>query len=152
MAEIADRDVSLKLLRGFTPLQRVLLATAGTLQGTLSAFFGAPVTIDLVRQDETDGCIRREVDLVCAAKRIAVAHAMTEAQVTDPEITRLLLEGQIGLGQISALLGVPVSFALDQVGRELSAFWRVYRLWGEGFSYRIREEFPQALYYLGERY
>jgi hypothetical protein len=37
MAEIVDRDVVLKMLRGFTPLQRVLLATAGTPQGMLSA-------------------------------------------------------------------------------------------------------------------
>ena len=86
MAEIVDRDVVLKMLRGFTPLQRVLLATAGTLQGTLSAFFGTPVTIGLVHQDEIDGRIVREVDLVCAATTIAVGHAMTEAQVTDPDI------------------------------------------------------------------
>jgi hypothetical protein len=149
MAEIVDRDVVLKMLRGFTSLQRVLLATAGTLQGALSAFFGTPVTIELVHQYETDGRVLREVDLVCAARKIAVGHAMTEAQVTDPDIRRLLLEGEMGLGQISALLGTPVSFALDQTGRQPRSFWRVYRLWGEGFSYRIREVFPEFLY-LGE--
>src|SRR5260370_29270469 len=146
MAETVDRDVVLEMLRGFTPLQRVLLTTAGTLQGTLSAFFGTPVTIELVRQRETKGCILREVDLVCAATKFAVGHAMTEAQVTDPDIRPLLLEGAMGLAQISALLGAPVSFALDQTGRQTGAFWRVYRLWGEGFSYRIREAFPELLY------
>jgi hypothetical protein len=98
MAEIVDRDVVLTMLRGFTPLQRVLLATAGTLQGTLSAFFGTPVTIELVHQHETDGRIFREVDLVCAAKKIAVGHAMTEAQITSPEIRRLLVEGEMVWG------------------------------------------------------
>jgi chorismate-pyruvate lyase len=146
MAEIVDRDVAFKMLRGFTPLQRVLLATAGTLQGALSAYFGSPVTIELVHQAETDGHILREVDLVCAAKKIAVGHAVTEAQVIDPDIRRLLLEGEMGLGQISTLLGTPVSFALVQTGRQPRAFWRVYRLWGEGFSYRIREVFPESLY------
>ena len=149
MAEIVDRDGFLKMLRGFTPLQRALLATAGTLQGTLSAFFGTPVTIQLVHQDETDRRILREVDLVCAAKKITVGHAVTQAQVTDPEIRGLLLDGEMGLGEISALLGTPVSFALDQTGRQPGAFWRLYRLWGQGFSYRIREVFPESLY-LGE--
>ena len=149
MAEIVDRDGVLRMLHTFTPVQRVLLATAGTLQGTLSAFFGAPVTIELLHQHETDGRILREVDLVCAAKQVAVGRATTEAQATDPDIRRLLLEGDMGLGQISALLGTPVSFALDQTGRQPDAFWRAYRLWGKGFSYRIREVFPESLY-LGE--
>src|SRR5260370_25696733 len=112
MAETVDRDVVLEMLRGFTPLQRVLLTTAGTLQGTLSAFFSTPVTIELVRQRETKGCILREVDLVCAATKFAVGHAMTEPQDTDPDIRPWLLQAGMGLGQISPLLRTPAFFPL----------------------------------------
>ncbi len=146
MAETIDLDAVVEKLYGFSPLRRVLLATAGTLQGTLSAFFGAPVTIELVHQEESDGFLLREVDLVCATGPVVVCHAVSEARVTDPEVRRLMLEGKVGLGQISAMLGVPTWFALEEVGQNTGRFWRVYRLWGDGFSLRIREVFPEVLY------
>jgi chorismate-pyruvate lyase len=134
---------------GLNARQRVLLATAGTLQETLSAFFGGPVTVEVVHQEETPLGLVREVDLVFAARQLVVCHAITEARIAHPEIRRLLLEGELGIGQISAALGLVASFALDDAGHGEGIFWRAYRLWGDGFSYRIRETFPAQLYEKG---
>jgi hypothetical protein len=76
MAEIVDRDVVLKMLRGFTPLQCVLLTTAGTRQGTLSAFFGTPVTIELVHQQ-------------LVIRNVLRARALDWGQIEGFEIRRL---------------------------------------------------------------
>jgi hypothetical protein len=57
-----------------------------------------------------------------------------------------MLEGTVGLGQIVATLGVPTRFALEEAGQNAEQFWRSYRLWGDGFSFRIRETFPAPLY------
>ena len=61
MADVVDLPALLAQLQGFPPLQRVLLATAGTLQGTLSAYFGAPVTVDVVSQSVRGDSVHREV-------------------------------------------------------------------------------------------
>ncbi len=127
----------------------MLLSTAGTLQGTLSAFFGEPVTIEVVEQHETPSGMTRIVDLVCAPKDLVVCRATTEARIDRPEIRRLLLQGELGLGQILTALGLVASFTLDEVGRGDGTFWRVYRLEGDGFSTRIRESFPERLYRAG---
>jgi chorismate-pyruvate lyase len=137
------KDVVFEKLRGFSPLQRVLLSTEGTLQGTLSALFGAPVTVTVIRQDEIDGGITRHVNLVCSADHMVVCRAVTDAQVTDPKMRRLILEGKAGLGQIMAMVGATPSFALDEAGQDDDAFWRRYRLGGGGFSLRIYEVFPK---------
>jgi hypothetical protein len=146
MAEIVDLDAVLKKLQGFSPLQRMVLATPGTLQATLAAFFGEPVTIRVLHQNESDAGLHREVDLVCPTKNVVVCHAVTEAHVTDPKIRRLILETEMGLGQITAALKLQSSYALDEVGQNTAQFWRLYQLSGDGFSFRIRETFPNKLY------
>jgi chorismate-pyruvate lyase len=146
MADIVDPARLLELLRGFSPLRRVLLATAGTLQGALSAYFGAPVSVDVVAQDSDRDVMHRTVDLVCKDRRLVVCRAATEIDVVDPRIREMIVERNLGLGQIATLLGVRTSFELDEVGQETGSFWRMYRLWGEGFRFRITETFPAELY------
>ena len=137
-----DEVSELEKLRSFSPLRRCLLAKAGTLLEALSALFGTPVTVDVVSQDEISEGIERCVNLVCSAGELVVCRAVTHAQVTNPEIRRLMLEREVGLGQITAMVGAAPSFALDEVGQADDAFWRMYRLSGDGFLFRIHEMFP----------
>jgi hypothetical protein len=97
-------------------------------------------------QEERSETVLRTADLVCDELGLGVGFASTEAQITDPDVRRLVLARELGVGQITALLGASASFRLDEVGQEGDDFWRSYRLWGDGFSYRIRERFPGALY------
>jgi len=146
MADIVDLPALLDRLQGFPPLHRVLLANAGTLQGTLSAFLGAPVTVDVVSQSVDGDAIHREVDLVCKERDLVACRATTEIRVGDARMRQLIVERSIGLGQIVALLGENANFELDEVADEPDVFWRRYRMWGDSFSYVITETFPKDLY------
>jgi hypothetical protein len=146
MADIVDLSHLLNLLRDFSPVRRVLLATAGTLQGTLTAYFGAPVTVEVVSQSDTGDVMERTVDLVCRDRGLAVCRATTTIKVADAGIRELIAERRLGLGQIAALLGAGTSFELDDAEDGAASFRRSYRLWGEGFEFRITEVFPAHLY------
>ena len=146
MADVVDPSQLLAVLRDFTPLRRVLLATAGTLQGTLSAYFGAAVTVEVVAQSSDGDVMHRTVDLVCADHGLTVCQATTAIHVADPGIREMIVERRIGLGQIATLVGVPTSFELDEAAQEERSFWRAYRLWGDEFEFRITETFPCHLY------
>jgi chorismate-pyruvate lyase len=146
LADIVDLPALLAQLQGFPPLQRVLLATAGTLQGTLSAYLGAPVTVDVVSQTVRGDSVHREVALVCKEQDLVACRASTEVRVADERMRQLIIQRSIGLGQIVALLGGSAQFELDEVGDEPSEFWRRYRMWGDRFAYVITETFPKDLY------
>ncbi|MGH0032025.1 MAG: hypothetical protein ACQGVC_19715 [Myxococcota bacterium] len=148
MAEILNPEQVLLQLRDFGPLRRILLATPGTLQGTLSAYFGAPVTVAVRDQGDASDHKHfvREVDLVCTERGITACRARSEVDVEDEEIRTLIRERRIGLGQIIEYLRVPTTFELDRAGTSDACFWREYTLEGAGFRYRIREEFPADLY------
>lgn len=146
MADIVDLPRLLGTLRGFSPLRRVLLANTGTLQGALSAYFGAPVTVEVTSQRVDGDAIERVVDLVCKELGVVACHAETTATVRDLRIRQLLTETGMGIGQITALLGLRTTFELDDAGEGGGMFWRAYRLYGEGFDYRITEVFQADLY------
>lgn len=151
MAEIYPIEDVLDKIKEFTPLQRILLASAGTNQSTLSAYFGSPVTIRVTDQrQDRDAHIRRETDLicddtiVCSAKTTIITHSKT--------VRKLLEDQELGIGQIMQCLGIKPGFQLQHVGIDDFLFWRTYSLWGKGegfldvLTYRIREQFPLELY------
>src|SRR5262245_50362707 len=123
-----------------------MLANAGTLQGTLSAYFGAPVTVEVTAQTIDGDEVHRSVDLVCRDKDLTVCSANTVIHVADAGIRALIAEQRLGLGQIAALLNVPTSFTLEAAAKGEQEFWRTYRMWGDGFEFRITETFPSSLY------
>lgn len=151
MAEILNQEQVLERLRDFGPIRRVLLATPGTLQGTLTAYFGAPVTVVVRSQGDARDHKHfvREVDLVCEKLGLLACRAKSQIDVEDEEIRGLIRNRRIGLGQIVEFLRVPTTFELEQAGSDAECFWREYTLEGAGFRYRIREEFPADLYPAG---
>lgn len=148
MSELRRPEDALALLAGLAPLRRVLLATAGTLQGTLSAWFGERVDVRVVSQSELDGGKRllREVELVGRASGATVCRATSRIEVDDEGLLADIRAGRLGLGQICEGRGLRASFVLEDAGEDATCFWRRYRLEGPGFRYAIREEFPAALY------
>lgn len=153
MAEILNPQRVLRTLRDFGPLRRMILATPGTLQGALSAYFGTHVDVLVRSQSGVDDQKHfvREVDLVCGGNGIVACRARSEIEVESEEIRALIHERRIGLGRISAGLGVHTSFDLEAAGATSDGFWRRYTLEGPGFLYRIHECFPAALYPDAER-
>ncbi len=146
MTEILAVDEMLQKLQGFDPLRRVLLATPGTLQGTLSAYFGRPIDIEMSSQRRDGSTIERVVDLVLRDEGTVACHAESRVVVDDEQFLKLVLEKRIGLGRIAQLLHRETSFLLETAHQNEDSFTRSYRLAGEGFAFHIDEEFPAVLY------
>jgi hypothetical protein len=146
VTEVLALDEMLGMLRGFDPIRRVLLATPGTLQGTLAAYFGEPVEVEVLSQSQEGATFDRRVELVLREARTVVCRAHSRGVVSDDDILKLVMEQRIGLGRIAQLLRRDTFFRLESVSEADGAFMRIYRLEGEGFSYHIREEFPCELY------
>ena len=67
--EIVHFDKVMQMIKDFSPLERVLLSTAGTLQTALSAYFGSPVEIRVVSQTQNDDThIFRNISLYSPSK------------------------------------------------------------------------------------
>jgi chorismate-pyruvate lyase len=146
MAEIIDQESVLNKISNFKPLWRLLLATPGTLQSTLTAYFGSPVSVQVVGQSIEGNVISRRVNLVCDDREIVVCRATTEITVDDPRINEMVNEKRVGIGQIIQLLGAKSEFRLEETGQVNGSFWRRYTLSGPGYCFNIREDFPKILY------
>lgn len=147
MAEILHPEVLLTKIARYAPLARIFLATPGTLQGTLSAYFGTPIGIEVRHQEHrADGSLHRVADLVRRDHGTAVVHATTTLEVEREDARELVLANQHGIGQILVMLGIHSTFELLRVGEDDACIWREYRLGGEGVRYLIREEFPRSAF------
>lgn len=135
-------------LANLDPLRRNLLSCQGTLQEALAVHFQTPIYVRIARQrlePETQH-IFREVDLVRDSDNTSVCRATTEIEVQDTKARQLVLEQQLGLGQIFHILQLETQFTLEAIGEDPTSFWRSYRLSAPGICCRIREEFPRRLF------
>ncbi|HEY1636474.1 MAG TPA: hypothetical protein VGF64_17070 [Acidimicrobiales bacterium] len=145
MAEALDPEGMLRTIARFPPVARVLMATVGTLQGTLSAYFATPVLIRVIDQHRGDaGHYERHTDLYRKDTGQVVCRASATLEV-DRKDLRELIDARIhGLGQILTVLDIAAAFELEDVGND-RVLWRRYRLSGEGFLFVISEHFaPEA--------
>lgn len=152
MAEIYPIEDVLKKLESFTPLRRILLATAGTNQATLSVYHGKPVMIEVTEQVYTEfgGLPKwdRSVNLFVeeGSEQVVVCRAKSVICATNLKVKNMIKGETMGIGQIMEYMGIRPAFQLTEVGKDDSIFWRVYTLEGPGITYSIREEFPVELY------
>jgi chorismate-pyruvate lyase len=146
MAEALDPEGMLRTIARFPPLARVLIATVGTLQGTLSAYFATPVLVRVVGQHRgEDGHYERHTNLCRKDTGQVVCRASATLEVNRDDIRELIDARIHGLGQILALLDIATTFELEEVGND-RILWRRYRLWGEGFLFLITEHFAPAAF------
>lgn len=132
-------------LNGYNSIERMLLATSGTLQTALTALYRVPVNVEVISQSKISSLtIKREVNL--KAGELVVCHAISQVSGTDNGIMRDVEEGKIGLGQILLKHGLNPQFRMLKVGQDDTTFWREYKLTAPGIVYRITEIFPKELY------
>lgn len=147
MADVVEVERALAMVKGFDPIQRVLLTCTGTLQGTLSAWFGGPMEIAVVEQTE-----HREKNLDFARsiemryQDQCVMRAFSGIRTTREDVKSLVKEQRLGLGQILEKLEIRPEFVLVEAEQDDESFWRVYELHGAGMLYRIKEIFPKCWY------
>ena len=150
MAEIYPIEDVLRKLELFSPVQRILLATPGTLQSTLSAFFASPVKVRVTSQEHVPDTANwtRSVDLYIEkdGDQQVVCVAESEVVIEPKEAQELIEAEQLGIGQIMEYLGIRPKFTLTHTNYDAIAFWRLYILKGGGITYEIREYFPAQLY------
>jgi hypothetical protein len=148
LAEILNPEQMLVVLGEFGPLRRILLATSGTLQSTLAAYFRSPVTVEVKEQIQSQDQTRihRKVELWCHSLDLMVCRASSALEVEAGEMLDLIQSRKVGLGQTIEMLHLPTHFELKGGGVGDGFFWRDYTLKGPGFHYQIHEEFPENLY------
>ncbi|TPX69978.1 hypothetical protein SpCBS45565_g02034 [Spizellomyces sp. 'palustris'] len=153
---MSSRETTLILPSDFSPMERILLTANGNVQRVLSAYYNSTVSVDIIHNElisdesasnaETESVFRREVNLCCLNQ--ICCNAKSTVTITDPEYLRLILEQQVGIGQLFRYLNILPEFELLQVGRTVHSFWREYDLRSNGVNCRIREEFPLGVFNL----
>lgn len=146
MAELVDQKSVLEKINSFKPLWRILLATPGTLQSTLSAYFGTPISVEVTGQEHKGDVIHRKVNLFSPEKEMVVCRAVSDIELEDKTMRRMIEAKEIGIGQIIRTLEAGAEFHLHDVGQANGTFWREYTLVGAGFKFVIKEDFPKILY------
>lgn len=150
MAELIEITRGLEMVKNFSPVKRIFLLAAGTLQGTLSAYFGEEVKVEVESQseriDEESGKEEIVRKVVLKTGGMNVCHAESSLFIDRYDVREQVMRQSIGIGQILEILDVRARFTLEDVGQDSSFFWRKYRLEGEGVTYAIRESFPQYWY------
>ena len=159
VADIIEIERALEAVQQFNPLQRVFLTCTGTLQGTLSAWFGGPMEIVVMEQAEQgtlmlgenhiEGMLtfHRIIEMRHSGKCIMRADSTILTERED--VIDLLTKKKLGIGQIMETLGITPEFRLLEADTNAADFWRVYELVGDRVTYRIKETFPQHLYKTG---
>lgn len=151
----------------FTPLERIVITANGNLQRIMSAYYGAPVIVNIIKCDpikdiksyitdrriDTNNnddnllCVYdREVSLLMNSQIFCIAKGMIE--IYDKELIDAIEYKKIGLGQMFRYLGALPSFKLHAAGRKQDgSLWRDYSLYINGrINCHFVEEFTNNLF------
>eukprot|EP00981_Chlorochromonas_danica_P008143 scaffold2028_cov181-Ochromonas_danica.AAC.21 len=101
-------ETSVVLPGNYTAMERVILTANGNLQRILSAYYGAPVKVEMRKCVRVDAeSFDREVDLVLGNKIV----------VKDRECLHAIEAGLVGVGQLFRYLNILPSFKLNASGK-----------------------------------
>lgn len=150
------------------PILRTLLVTDGTVTKVLEAFFWEPVNVEAVEQksatasapidslgiEQGETYLSRDVRLRGkeSGDIYVWAHSIIRTRELPAEITRELIEGRIGIGQLLRTKGLETYrevidvFEENNVGAD-SCICRTYRIYLHDVpAITVTEKFPVALY------
>ena len=153
----------------FTPLERIIITANGNLQRIMSAYYGAPVVVNVLKCDPMEDissykntklldnninnnkllCVYdREVTLLTNNQIFCTAKGLIE--IYDKELINAIEYKKIGIGQMFRYLGALPSFKLHAAGRKQDgSLWRDYSLYLNGkISCHFVEEFTTNLFNL----
>lgn len=127
---------------------------------TISAYFNTKITVNILKNElssrTADSVIfDREVDLQRDDKEVSLlclfyeicCHASSTITIQDEHILFLITEQNVGIGQLFRYLNILPEFQLINLGRSEEVFWREYYLKSPGIECRIKEVFPQHMFY-----
>jgi len=128
---------------GFQKGEQVVLANFGTNQTLLSLIFQKPANVKNIRNEEVEGVITRDVDLITGEQVVGHATTHIPKDRNSQGVWDAVTAGQLGLGQIIVTYNLPTKRVLVDVGHDDQAFWRTYTIEGEDVFFEIYEHFPR---------
>ncbi len=156
MAEELQIPQLLERLKGFSIVERVILAHDGTVVTLLAMLFGQPITVRVVQQREEPDAMTpwghrgpaflRTVDLMAGQRTVAVANSIIPFHGNHEWVLDLVRKREMGIGAITAHLGIPTIRLPRGVGRRGGCFWREYDMRGQCVAFAIEERFPTPIY------
>jgi len=148
MSEKLDIDGLLAQLSGWrlSRIERVVAGHTGTVQWLLSLWFDESVEVRSLGQQEFEGWIERQVELVLARRRVVVCEASSRIRVAeaDPAVLARVRDRRLGIGQIAVELGIPTRRSIRSIGVTPEHIERDYVMRGPGLHYEVRERFSRA--------
>lgn len=133
----------------FTPMERVVLTANGNLQRIMSAYYGAPVSVDVKKCNKVnssyDMLYDREVDLIMGGQVFCTAVGRIE--LLDRSCVEAIEGKKIGVGQLFRYLGALPRFVLLEAGRkEDGVLWRKYSLSCDQLKCEFTETFTTGFW------
>eukprot|EP00754_Rhynchopus_humris_P051074 Rhum_TRINITY_DN9324_c0_g1::Rhum_TRINITY_DN9324_c0_g1_i1::g.32955::m.32955 len=141
----------------FSPFERVILQASGNLQSIASAWFGKPIVVKVIKNEEVpvpaaqtkanSHLFDRKVQLLIGdpADEQLFAEAHSAVVMTSDPLYEAVKSGSIGLGQLFRSVDSLPRFTLLSAGRAADGgVWRLYDLRLPFISTRILESFPAA--------
>jgi len=141
LSMLADEDLS--------TLERVILASTGTVQDLLSVIFGTPVRIEVISQLNYDTVLVRWTKLITDnpdPMTVALAESVIPYEKNNPEFIGMMGDRDIGIGYAINKLGIPTERTILGIHVDGDTFARSYQIRGEMIDVLITESFNVEMY------
>jgi len=148
---VADIEDTLAMLASYdlTTLERVVLASTGTVQDLLSVIFGMPVRVEVISQLNYDTVLVRWAKLVINnpdPMTVALAESVIPYEKNNPEFIGMMGDRDIGIGYAINNLGIQTERIILGIHVDGDTFARTYQIRGEMIDVLITESFSRETY------
>jgi len=148
---VADIEDTLAMLAIYdlSTMERVILASTGTVQDLLSVIFGMPVRVEVISQLNYDTVLVRWAKLVIDnpdPMTVALAESVIPYEKNNPEFIGMMGDRDIGIGYAIDNLGIQTERHLLGIHVDGDTFARTYQIRGDGIDILITESFSTEMY------
>lgn len=146
LAMLASDDLSTDEL---STVERIILASTGTVQDLLSVIFGTPVRVEVISQLNYDTVLVRWSKLVVDnpdPMTIALAESVIPYDKNDPAFIGMMGDRDIGIGYAINNLGIRTERHILGIHVDAFDFARTYQIRGEMVDVLITESFSRETY------
>lgn len=148
MSEIDD---AIQMLAGedLSSVERIILASTGTVQDLLSVIFGVPVRVEVISQLNYDTVLVRWVKIIADDPNphtVALAESVIPYKTNKTEFIGMMEARNIGIGYAINKLDIRTERQILGVTIDGDTFARTYQIRGDGIDVLITESFQRRLF------
>ena len=148
MSEIED-TLGMLANDDLSTVERIILASTGTVQDLLSVIFGVPVRVEVISQLNYDTVLVRWAKLIADDPEpltVALAESVIPYRKNNPEFIGAMGDRDIGIGYAINRLGITTERHILGVTTNDDTFARTYQIRGDMIDVLITESFNRELY------